>query len=402
MTVWLRISIMLVSVLLMSACGSEDVAKPGDLRTSGVTAPGREGTLPGDDGDDAESPPEQTPPVDEQPPAEEPPVDEEPPAEEPPVVDDPGVDDPIIVLPPDPVEPPLQAVLDTNVFFPIIPGMQLFFDASTVPTVLGAGEVMGDDIAYPLQQSDLLFSYFTSTADLVGLKSVRVLLLEQAEPVFLTVSFAESRPILGDASSYSTTSSTRVQVSNLPFASNFNVRVQSTLQGSEWFEIPGLAPQPARHIRVTQQLSVNILVRLAILANYPWLYPVFEPISFDLWLVPGIGIVKVQQGNLSTQVQAVAGVPEPLVFSASRNASIDSIAPQTLLVDGTPVTDISAQPTLYYRTAATDWLDVQFDGTGSWRAYLTRTDLPAGVHAATVRFSDGESEQDVTVSLMIE
>lgn len=398
MTAWLRISIMLMSLLLISACGSEDVARPGDLRTSGVTAPGREGTLPGDD---AASPPEQTPPVDEQPPAEEaPPVDEAPPTEEPPVVDDPDVDDPIIVLPPDPTEPPLQAVLDTNVFFPIIPGLQLFFDASTVPTVLGAGEVIGDDIAYPLQQSDLLFSYFTSTADHVGVKSVRVLLLEQANPVYLTVSFADSRPILGNANSYSTTGSTRVSVSNLTFTTH--VRVQSTLQGSEWFEIPGLAPQPARHIRVTRQLSVNLPVPLAILANYPWLYPVFEPISFDLWLVPGIGIVKVQQGNLATQVQAVAGVPEPLVFSARRNASIDSIAPQTLLVDGTPVTDISAQPTLYYRTAATDWLDVQFDGTGSWRAYLTRTDLPAGVHAATVRFSEGESVQDVTVSLMIE
>ena len=38
MTVWLRISIMLMSVLLMSACGSEDVAKPGDTAHGGPRA----------------------------------------------------------------------------------------------------------------------------------------------------------------------------------------------------------------------------------------------------------------------------------------------------------------------------------------------------------------------------
>lgn len=412
MAVVVRTCLLLLSIVLVSACGSEDVARPGATRSSGVQADGYTVPAPGNPGSNTPHPggSGSTPPPQDDggvtpPPGEDP--DDGVPSEEEPVEEEPGDDHPDVEVPPvdvpdDDATPPAQEALDTNVFFPVIPDMRLYFGASTVPAQVGAAQRMGTDVVYPLQYEDLLSNYFTSTTATVGLKGVRILLLEQATPVYLDVQFASSRPILGDSTSYNTTGTTTVQISTIAGSYTFSVRLTSTLVASEWIAIPGLAPQPARHVRISQQLSVSWLQRQLILLRYPWLAPAFDPVTFDLWLVPGIGVVKAQMAGVASQVQAVAGVPEPLVFSFRRNATIDSIAPQTLLVDGQAVTDLESQPTLHYRTADTNWLDVTFDSTGSWHARITRTNLPRGVHAAIVRFGEGDQARDVTVSLMVE
>lgn len=391
MAVLLRVGLLLLSILFISACGSEDLPRQGPAGGDGasVSDPEAPVTPPTDTPPDTTPDPDPTPDDGDdsaEPPDEEEPVEEEPPVEEP-------GETPV---------PPAPSRPDTHVFFPIIPGMELYFDNEITPTVLGDAEVINSDITWPLEYDDVLSNYFTSTADTVGLKGVRVLLLERAEPVYLNVMFANSRPILGDANSYNTTGSTRVRVTGIPLVFTMPVRLTATLDDNEWVNIAGMAPQPARRIHVNLRLSVSWIERLAILAAYPWLAPAFDPVEFDLWLVPGIGVVGVQQGSLHSQVQAVEGVPEPLVFAIARDANVDNIAPRMLLVNGEPVTDITWDTTVFYRTAASDWLDVQFDSTGSWRARVTRSDLPRGIHAATVRFQQGEVQQDVTVSLMVE
>lgn len=393
MAVVVRACLLLLSVFLVSACGSEDVAQPGASRSSNVQVDERDTpTQPGNPGDDSSGGPDSTPPPQDDdviPPPTDDPADEEP-AEEQPVDETPDEDVPPVDVPDDEVEPPPQAILDTNIFFPIIPGMQLYFDNNPVPTVLGAGQLMGTDLAYPLQHDDILSNYFTSTAATVGLKGIHVLLIDNANPVYLNMVFNESRPILGNATSYDTTGSAVIRVTGVPISLRFPVRLTATLAADEWVNIGGLAPQPARRIQITQRLAVS------------WLAPIFDPVAFSLQLVPGIGVVGVQMGNLSTQVQSLAGVPEPLVFAVLRNGPVDASAPQTLLVDGEAVTDMASAPEIFYRTAATDWLDVAFDETGSWRARITRSDLARGIHAATVRFGTGDQARDVTVSLMVE
>lgn len=405
MAVVVRACLLLLSVFLVSACGSEDVAQPGASRSSSVEADGRDTPAPPDNpGDDNAGGSDSTPPPQDDeviPPPTDDPEDEEP-VEEDPIDETPDEDVPPVDVPDDEVEPPPQATLDTNIFFPIIPGMQLYFDNNPVPTVLGAGQLMGTDLAYPLQHDDILSNYFTSTAATVGLKGIHVLLIDNANPVYLNMVFNESRPILGNAASYDTTGSAVIRVTGVPISLRFPVRLTATLAADEWVNIGGLAPQPARRIQITQRLAVSWLQRVALLLAYPWLAPIFDPVAFSLQLVPGIGVVGVQMGNLSTQVQSLAGVPEPLVFAVLRNGPVDASAPQTLLVDGEAITDMASAPEIFYRTAATDWLDVAFDETGSWRARITRSDLARGIHAATVRFGTGDQARDVTVSLMVE
>ncbi len=400
MAVWFQAGLMVLAVLFTAGCGSEDHARPGQSHSSGVTVEQPDRGNPGNDPDDGSGEPVPNPPEDpEQPPVEEPPV-EEPPVEEPPV-EEPPVDEPPVDPPVEEPEPPLQVNLDDNVFFPIIPGLLLYFDNNPVPTVLGAGQPMGTDLAYPLQHDNLLSNYFTSTAAHVGLKSMHVLVFEHAtQQAYLDLVFNDSRPILGDVASYNTTGSAVIRVTGVPIAFRFPVRLTATLAANEWVTIAGLAPQPARRIEISQRLAPPLWQRLAILLAYPWLAPIFDPVTYSLQLVPGIGVVGVQMGNLSTEVRAVAGVPEPMVFAVDRNGSTGS--PQPLLVAGEAVTDMDWTTSIHYRTTGSDWLAVAFDSSGSWRARVTRTDLPTGIYAATVRFSRGEDIRDVTVSLMVE
>ena len=76
-------------------------------------------------------------------------------------------------------------------------------------------------------------------------------------------------------------------------------------------------------------------------------------------------------------------------------------SPQQLLIDGNPVTDMEPQVAVAYGTRETDWLSVEFDATGSWRASIIGAELPRGIHGAVVQVSRGESRVDVPVSVLV-
>lgn len=395
MAVLFRVGLLVSSLLFLWGCGSEDAPRPGQSVSSGVEVP-EDGTPP--------SVPDETPPA----------VQEPPPGEG----DDDGNDDtPVPPEEPEPEEPeqpgepgdesgdpgeepviPLPDTLDTNVFFPVLPGMGWYFDNNPQPFMLGAGQVQGSETIWPLEHGDILRGDFTSTADRVGLKGVNVLLLDQADPVYLDITFNTTRPILGDGN-FNTTGSTRIRASGVPLNIAVPVRLTATLVGNEWVSIPGLGDQPARRIEVTLRLSVDWITRTLILLSYPWLAPAFDPVSFDLLFVAGVGVVGAQMDGMTTQAQGVIAIPAPLVFATT---SGNLPAGQQLLVNGEPLTSMDWESTIFYRTAEENWLDVRFDSSGSWFADITRANLPKGIHAATVRFSNDVAEHDVTVSVMVE
>lgn len=399
MAVWFRASLVVLAVLLLPGCGGEDAAKPGQSYSSNVSVPDR------DQGAGGEEPPVSPPVV--EPPVTEPPVIEppiiEPPVVEPPVTEPPVTEPPVVeppeVVPPEP-EPPLQTDLDSNVFFPTVPGMQLFFDNALMPVVLGEGQRLGRDLAYPLQYADILSHSFTSTPAAVGLRAMRVMLLDNEQPVYLDVVFNSSRPVLGNAARFNTVGFASVRLSGLPLVVPLRLRVESRLIGNEWVSLTGMADQPARRIEVTQRIGIPGWQQQILLQVYPWLRPLFSPLRYQLWLSPGVGVVRVEAFGKTLQVNRVAGVEEPLVFAVRRNGNASSWQPLPLV--GESLIDNSWQPVIHYRTQERNWLDVVFDGTGSWQARISRTNLPVSVQAATVRFVRGGEIRDVTVSLMVE
>lgn len=263
--------------------------------------------------------------------------------------------------------------------------------------MLGTPWEEGTETVWPLEHSDILSGFFTSTADQVGLKGVRVLLLQQADPVYLAIHFATTRPVLGSTSSLESNGATTLDAGPLGSLA-VPVRLTATRTDREWIGIPGLGPQPAQRVAVTLRLGFGWLERQLILGTAPWLAPAFEPVSFELLFVPGVGLVGAGLNETTSQVQGVIAIPAPVVFATSPHRIP---APQQLLLNGAPLTDLDWVPTILYGTAEQHWLDVQFDGSGSWFAHLTRT-LPRGIHAATVRFRHGTDAQDVTVSVMVE
>ncbi len=306
--------------------------------------------------------------------------------------------------PPDagePPAPPVAADLTTNVFFPVFPGMALYYDDQAEPSQMGEALVNGDERVFPLQHPDERVEYITSTTHEVGLKGIYLRAIEGATPVYLDLMFDTPRRILGNALSYSSSGNANVKITGIAGTYKIPVTLNARLAGNESISIGALPAQPARHIRLDMRLSVDIITRALILMNYPWVEPLLDAIPLDLWFVPGIGIARIQQGEWNIQLTAVDGIPQPHVFSVLRLANVNNIVPLQMSVNGDVLTDPQWQQTIYYRTSGENWLDVQYDSTGSWRARLTRTDLAKGVYAATVRFTQGDVTQDATVSLLI-
>lgn len=350
MAVWFRASLVVLAVLLLPGCGGEDAAKPGQSYSSNVSVPDR------DQGAGGEEPPVVEPPVTEppvieppiiEPPVVEPPVTEppvtEPPVVEPPVVEPPVIEPPVVVppvveppevVPPEP-EPPLQTDLDSNVFFPTVPGMQLFFDNALMPVVLGEGQRLGDDLAYPLQYADILSHSFTSTPAEVGLRAMHVMLLDNEQPVYLDVVFNSSRPVLGNAARLNTVGFASVRLSGLPLVVPLRLRVESRLIGNEWASLTGMADQPARRIEVTQRIGIPGWQQQILLQMYPWLRPLFSPLRYQLWLSPGVGVVRVNTLMAAGARLMVSGVrvglltltfPSSSSGSASRSSKAACVA----------------------------------------------------------------------------
>ena len=71
------------------------------------------------------------------------------------------------------------------------------------------------------------------------------------------------------------------------------------------------------------------------------------------------------------------GIQQPLVFEFAEGSSAAQ-APQQILVQGEVLTDSSWTAQTLYRTNPTGWLNVAFDGSGSWRASLDNMQQPEG------------------------
>lgn len=297
--------------------------------------------------------------------------------------------------------PPVATDLTTNIFFPVYDHMALYYDFSTEPTVLGETQLDGDVRVYPLQHSDERIEYITSTPGEVGLKGLSLRLIDRATPVYLDLTFDNVRAILGGDATYTTFGDANVSITGIAGRYPVPVTLAARRVDNAWLEVAGWQNQPARQIHLELRLTVNILLRAAILLQYPWAEPLLEAIELDMWFVPGLGIARIQQGNWQSNLSSVEGIPQPHVFDAERNINVNSIEPLQMQINNEVLTDSEWQSTVYYRTTEEDWLDVAFDATGSWRARLTRTGLAQGIHAATVRFTRNGVSQDTTVSVMI-
>lgn len=297
--------------------------------------------------------------------------------------------------------PPVASDLTTNVFFPVFDTMALYYDADTDPAVLGETQQVNGASVYPLQHPDERVEYLTSTTHEVGLQRLYLKLVESTTPVFLDIAFSQLRTILGNQTIYSTSGTANVSLTGIAGSYPVPVTLKASRIGNELIDVAGWPAQPARHIRLEMNLTVNAIARFFILQAYPWAEPLLDSISLDLYFVPGVGIARIQQGEWRSSLNRVEGIPQPHVFNVLRNADVNGIEPVQMQIHGEVLVDSEWQADVYYRTTGVDWLEVTFDDTGSWRARLSRSDLAPGVYAATVRFTRGEAVQDTTVSLLI-
>ena len=302
----------------------------------------------------------------------------------------------------EPSEPtPVINDLTTNVFFPVYDHMLLYYDAGSEPAVLGETQTDGEVRVYPLQHSDERTEYLTSTPGQVGLKGLTLRLIDGVTPVYLDLTFDNVRAILGSDTSYSTRGEANVSITGIAGTYPVPVTLAAQRVDNTLIEVAGWHDQPARQIHLELRLTVNILLRAALLYQYPWAEPLLDAIELDMWFVPGVGIARIQQGNWQSSLSRVEGIPQPHVFDIGQNVAVDSVEPLQMQIDNEVLTDSEWQRTVFYRTSEEDWLDVSFDATGSWRARLTRTDLAQGIHAATVRFTRDGVSQDTTVSMLV-
>lgn len=126
----------------------------------------------------------------------------------------------------------------------------------------------------------------------------------------------------------------------------------------------------------------------------------FPVISTTMWFSPGLGIVARQFGETRITLDRVDGIQTPVVFEFDQGDGLAQ-APKQVLVDGNAVTDTAPTMVVAYGTAQTGWLDLEFDGTGSWRVSFTGAELPAGIHGAVVQITRDGNRVDVPVSVLV-
>ncbi|MCK5791396.1 MAG: hypothetical protein KAH34_11160 [Ketobacter sp.] len=145
------------------------------------------------------------------------------------------------------------------------------------------------------------------------------------------------------------------------------------------------------------ELQINIDVAITYMGITLQRYPL---VVTSMWLSPGLGIVARSMGETMVTLDRAEGIQAPVVFVFDQGDGLVQ-SPQQLLIDGNPVTDMEPQVAVAYGTRETDWLSVEFDATGSWRASIIGAELPRGIHGAVVQVSRGESRVDVPVSVLV-
>ncbi len=123
-------------------------------------------------------------------------------------------------------------------------------------------------------------------------------------------------------------------------------------------------------------------------------------IETTFWLSPGLGVVARSVGDINITLDRVDGIQKPVVFAFDQGSGLAE-PPQQLLVNGSAVTDMDVDMVVAYGTSETDWLLVEFDGTGSWRLSLQGDELPRGIHGAVVQITRNGERADVPVSVLV-
>lgn len=145
------------------------------------------------------------------------------------------------------------------------------------------------------------------------------------------------------------------------------------------------------------ELQINIDVALTYMGFTVQRVPL---VVTSMWLSPGLGVVARSMGETMVVLDRAEGLQAPVVFAFDEGDGLAQ-SPRQLLLDGIPVTDMEPTVVVAYGTSETDWLDVEFDATGSWRASLSGEELPAGIHGAIVQITRNDERVDVPVSVLV-
>lgn len=145
------------------------------------------------------------------------------------------------------------------------------------------------------------------------------------------------------------------------------------------------------------ELQVNIDLAVTASGIPIQTFPVIET---SLWLSPGLGIVGRSLLGTTIRLERVDGIQAPVVFALDEGTGLAQ-TPQQVMVDGSAVTDMEADLVVAYGTNEMDWLNLEFDGTGSWRVSLTGAELPVGIHGAVVQMTRNGVRTDIPVSVLV-
>ncbi len=131
-------------------------------------------------------------------------------------------------------------------------------------------------------------------------------------------------------------------------------------------------------------------------------------IHTSIWVSPGLGIVARQNGdnvpentNPVFTLDHVTGLQAPVIFIFNQGDGLAQ-TPKQLIWDGSLITDNQWQVSIDYATEESDWLNVEFDSSGTWRASLVGGELPEGLHAATVALTQGNETRELVISVLVQ
>ena len=295
------------------------------------------------------------------------------------------------VVTPPPAEPPTQ--ITDNVFFPYADDVAWHYDNSDVVTLGAPRDFAGKTIS-PLRHSldiqvfgDEYFYVGDGTIYYGGINANTdsIPSMDTAEARIEFVSLRKVYDQYSDSGSIDYlkrgTIATEPEWQRVGLVYNW----RSEVLRKELIETVQYGPVPA--VAVDISVSVQIPFKLKLTSG--------------IWFAPGLGIVARELAGLTTRLDYVEGLAPPVVFSFDQGQGL-SQPKQQLLLDGMPITDHTWQTQVAYMAGDEDWLSVDFDSSGSWRASLQGQELEAGLHVAQIHFTRASELHKLVVSVLVQ
>lgn len=284
-------------------------------------------------------------------------------------------------------------------FFPMVEGAQWYYDNGDVVTLGPAKQVAGETI-FPMRhslESWVTEEFFYTRDDELYYGGVYGNIIELPVVGQLAGEFKFNKlwpiynQLTGAGSAFSCPGSFN-SIPAVPGYEDFPVPMLclSTTGGSsnrKLIDVAQFGPVPAVRLDLTISL------------------PPLAGLETSIWLSPGLGIVARELGSggnsQSGTLQKVDGLTAPLTFAYGLGKGLNQ-NPVQLQWFGNVVTDNQWQVEIAYATRQKDWLQVEFDSTGSWRASLTGNELPWGLHAALITLSKPGQTREIPVSVLVQ